>query len=391
MSHSRPDVSAVRRLFVVALLAATLGALAAIAPPAVPAANAAPAIRPWSPPGTDSLVIWAAEATQRFRSNAGDSIGGGNYRPYDLVGRMGRRLVASLGRSGMNQAQAVEGVLDSLGLDTEITTDPRQPGFALLLVRNPYKATAAAVGFLYWFRDHDLRSQGVVFHGSRKARMRVWWTAKTEWPYQWAIVTDNPNDSNRMNLLLLRLNAQATYWVLQQYENAGPDLGGPGEAVWADVNGGGSPELMVWTEARADTTFLECGECPKLRLERMYVLRESGYEEYDSRLMPSPYATFTLFIRLLQQQNRPGAAKLVSDPALAETALATGWGRRGRGAWTLEYAEDGQSWPNWLAFKWKGPKGPTHYIVHFEYVEGRWLIRKWVVPKPSPLGKEVTP
>lgn len=355
------------------------------------AAHAAREIKPWVPSGTDSLTVWTAEARQRFQMNTGDSVGGGNYRPYDLVGAMGRRLIASLGRSGMNQAHAVEGVLDSLGLDTEIAVDPRQDGFALLLVRNPFKPTAAAVGYLYWFRDRDLRSQGVIFHGSRNARMRVWWTAKTEWPYQWAIVSDNPNDNDRMSLLLLKLNEQGTFWVLQQYENAGPDLGGPGDAIWADVNGGGEPELAVWTEARADTTFEECRECPKLRLERMYVLRPSGYELYDSRLMPSPYATFTLFIRLLQQQSPAGAQKLLSEPERVATAVAAGWGRRGRGVWSLEYSEAGESWPTWLAFKLTGPKGPVRYIVHFEYVEGRWLIRDWVTPRVPPIGKGVTP
>jgi hypothetical protein len=304
---------------------------------------------------------------------------------------MGRRLLASLGRSGMTQAHAIKGVLDSLGLDTDVVTDPKQPAFVLLLVRNPYRASAAAVGFLYWYRDRDLRLQGVVFHGSRNPRMRVWWTAKSQWPYAWAILTDNPDDGDRMNLLLLQLNEQATYWVLLQYENAGPDLGGPGEAAWADVNRSGAPELIVWTEARADTTFDQCGECPKLRLERMYVLRSSGYELYDSRLVPSPYATFSLFIRLLQQQNRTAAARLLSDPDRVTDALAAGWAKRGRALWYVERAEEGESWPRWLAFRFAGPNGPVVYDVHFESVEGRWLIRDWVIPKRASLGKGVAP
>ena len=339
----------------------------------------------------DSLTVWGVEAVERFRANAGDSVGGSNYRAYDLVGSMGRRLLASLGRGGAAQAQAIEGVLDSLGLDTQVVTDAKQPGFVLILVRNPFRSTAASVGFLYWYRDRDLRVQGVVFHGSRNPRMRVWWTSKTEWPYEWAIVTDNPNDGDRMNLLLLRLNEQATYWVLLQYENAGPDLGGPGEALWADVNRAGDPEMLVWTQARADTSFELCSECPKLRLERMYVLRSTGYELYDSRLVPSPLSTFTLFIRLLQQRNRTAAQKLLSDPPKIDTAIAAGWEKRGAGIWQLEHAEEGESWPRWLGFRFDGPKGPVRYIVHFESIEGRWLIRDWVVPHLAPRGKMVTP
>jgi len=354
-------------------------------------ARAAPEIQPWHPPGMDSLTVWASEARVRFQANRGDTVGGSNYRPYDLVGSMGRRLLASLGRNGAEQAHAVEGVLDSLGLDTDVVTDDRQPGFVLLMVRNPYRPTAAAVGFLYWYRDRDLRLQGVVFHGTKRPRMRVWWTAKQEWPYQWAIVSDDPADGDRMQLLLLRLNEQATYWVLVQYENAGPTLGGPGEAVWADVNGGGAPELLVWTPAHADSTFDECTECPKLELERMFVLRESGYELYDSRLVPSPYSTFTLFVRLLQQQNREAAAKLLADPPHVMEAVAAGWGRRGRGVWRLERAEPGESWPRWLGMRFTGPKGPIDYDVHFEFLDGRWLIRDWVIPRAASTGKSIRP
>src|SRR5258706_16168580 len=117
-------------------LVTSLGLLAAVCilrPP-----YAAPMIKPWLPPGTDSLTVWAAEARERFQSNAGDTVGGRNYRPYDLVGSMGRRLLASLGRQGVTQAHAIEPVLDSLGLDTEVVTDVQQPAFVLLMVRDPY-------------------------------------------------------------------------------------------------------------------------------------------------------------------------------------------------------------------------------------------------------------
>src|SRR3989442_15628456 len=67
--------------------------LAALLLPA--AAGAAPEIRPWMPPGMDSLTVWAAEARAHFRANTGDSVGGSNFRSYDLVGSMGRRLLAS--------------------------------------------------------------------------------------------------------------------------------------------------------------------------------------------------------------------------------------------------------------------------------------------------------
>src|SRR5881397_1635731 len=48
-----------------------------------------------SVPG-DSLAAWATEARSHFHSNAGDSVGGTNYRAYELVGQMSRRLLRSL-------------------------------------------------------------------------------------------------------------------------------------------------------------------------------------------------------------------------------------------------------------------------------------------------------
>ena len=49
------------------------------------------------------------------------------------------------------------------------------------------------------------------------------------------------------------------------------------------------------------------------------------------------------------------------------------------------------AWPRWLALEFKGPKGPIKYIVHFEFLEGRWLIRDWVTPHLPTTGKQVKP
>ena len=136
----------------------------------VPPAHAQP-VRPWVPATADSLVAWSAEARARFRANAGDSLGGSNLEAYELVGRMGRRLLRSLGPEHTLQAEAIEAVLDSLGLDTEVAIDPKQPKFVLLVARNPFRADAQAVGYLYWYRGLDLRMQGVGLHGGHQPRM----------------------------------------------------------------------------------------------------------------------------------------------------------------------------------------------------------------------------
>lgn len=330
------------------------------------------------------MVVWAAEAATRFQTNTGDSVGGSNYRAYDLVGRMGRRMLASLGRGRMSQASAVEAALDSMGMDTELAVDPELPEFALLLVHNPHRRTASSVGYLYWFRGNDLREQGIVFVGARSPKLRAWWSGEEEYPYSAGIVTEDLAAGGMFDLVFLRLSRSGAFWALIQYAGHGPDLGGPGVAEWVDVNRDGRPEIVTWSRTNPDSTFDPCSDCPRLLTERSFVERELGFEVLESRLVPSPYATFTLFIRLLREGNRTAAARLLADPARIDAALSLGWGtRRGRGVWKTEYVEPGQGWPRWLAMRFDGPKGPVRYIVHFTLKEGRWLIQDWVVPKPA--------
>jgi len=233
--------------------------------------------------------------------------------------------------------------------------------------------------------------QGVIFIGGRRPRMRVWWTMRSDVPYEWGVVTEDPKDNGRLDLLFLRLNSQGTFWMLVQYGGE-PYLGGPGDAQWADLNGDGQPELSVWTRAKADSIFEECPECPHLVTERLYIEREAGFELFDSRLFPTPYATFTLFIRLLRQQNRAAAARLLEHPAEIADAVARGWGGgHGPGLWRLEYGEAGTTWPEALEFRFKGPRGVVRYAVRFALVDGRWLISSWKVPRVEATGKEVRP
>jgi hypothetical protein len=343
-----------------------------------PTAAAAPLVKPWTPPSADSLIIWATEAKTRFQTNTGDSISGSNYRPYDLVGRVARRLLRSLGREHMLQSYAIEPVLDSLGFDTSVALDPKLPTFILLAVRNPYRPTALAVGFLFWYRGDDLRTQGVILSGGLDPRVRVWWTSRQEAPYEWGIIYREKGEELLQHVLLLRLNPNGFFWNLIQYEGNGPDLGEIGDAEWMDVNHDGRPELVAWSRAALDSTFTECPSCPHLINERIYAEREPGFELHDGRLMPSPYATFVTFVRLLRDHNRVAASRLLADPTMIDQAIALGWGARvGPGAWQLEYAEQNEQWPHWLAMKLVGRKGAEEYVVRFTTHNDRWIIKSW--------------
>jgi hypothetical protein len=357
-----------------------LGSLAVLVCALCGAAPAAWAqrVKPWVPPDADSLVLWATEAKARFQSNTGDTIGGTNYRAYDLVSRMGRRLLRSLGQGNLGQSHAIEPILDSLGLDTEIEVDPELPHFVLLMVRNPYRLTADAVGYLYWYRQADLRFQGVLFRGGMDPRMRVWWTGRPTAPYAWGIVDRQRGEEARMRLTFMRLMPHGGHWNLIQAEEDGPDLGNSGGVSWVDTNGDGQPELVVFARGVTDSLFEDCSACPRTITELVFTERTSGFQLHDNRVLPSPFTTFTLFVRLLIDGNRAAAARLVRDPARVQAAIADGWGlRRAPRTWKVESSEPDQPWPRWLLMRFRGAQGVRHYRVRFEMERGRWIIRDW--------------
>ena len=374
---SRPWGSSVRWAVAAAILPGLLAVLAA------PPSTYAQAIKPWIPPSSDSLLHWSSEAKVLFQANTGDSVGGANFRAYERVGLMGRRLVRSLGRTSLLQAHAVGTVIDSLGLDVDVEVDPRSPDFVLLMVRNPYRLTARAVGFIYWYRGDDLRMQGSMFFGGHRPVMRVWWTGYSDQPYSLGILDHERSATGRMRVTLYRMNAAGTAWSLHQHPDEGPELVGGGDAAWSDVNSDGRPELVAWVRAENDTLFESCLSCPYIIHEHTYSERRAGFGLHDMRVLPTPYSTFTLFIRMLAEGNRAGAARLMRDPSRLDEAIAAGWGSRKRArAWKLEYAEE-ERWPRWLAFLHQGPRGNQRYIVHFELREGRWIIREWLKPRPA--------
>jgi hypothetical protein len=356
--------------------------LASAIAPAAALAQPSRMVRPWTPPQADSVVAWAAQARALFQTQRGDSATGPNQRAYDLVGKIGLRLLSGFGRGEWIQAPVIDHALDSLELDTDVVIDPVLPEFVLLMARNPYRRTAEAVGYLYWRHENRVRYQGVVFSAGLDPRMRVWWTSRQEAPYSWGVLSRPREPDAPWRLVLLRLDPSGTMWRLVQYDFGGPDFGRGGQAAWIDVNGDASPEIIAWLRDRSDSTFEECPGCPGVLVEQMFAERQGGFDLYDSRIFPSPWATFQLFIGLLRDGNRAAAARLVQDPARVTEAIAAGWARPS--SFRLEYGEPGQSWPRWLAVRHRGGKEAPLYIVRFILRDGRWIIREWTKSGASP-------
>jgi hypothetical protein len=356
---------------------AALAALALLAAPA-----RAQTVTPWVPPG-DSLRAWALEARARFQSNTGDTVGGENYRAYERVGLMARRLLRSLGPANMLQAPAIGPVLDSLGLETSVTIDPAHPAFALVMVRNPFRWTARAVGFLFWSKGDDFRIQGAEFRGGVDPAMRAWWTGKPDRPYEWAVI-ERERGGGPVRFTLFRLSPGGGFWNLAQDSDRSSIMGAPGEAVFTDINHDGVPEVVHWTLANTDSLFLPCSDCPRLTTEDTYVERQEGFVLEDSRLLPSGYAAFVLFVRLLLDKDRVAAGRLLRTPGDVTKAVAEGWSvTRKPGAWRIEYAEPGEAWPRWIEARFDGPQGARRYLIRFGERAGRWIIENWVEPKSA--------
>ena len=347
-------------------------------------AAAAQGAPPGTAPSSDSLAAWAADARARFQSNAGDSVGGANFRAYEIVGQLSRRLLRPLGPQGLASAPGLKPKLDSLGLDADIAVYRSQPGFALVMVRNPFRFSADAIGFLlWWYRQEDLRMQGAVFRGGSDPASRVWWTGRPGRPYEWAVV-DHERGNGIARFTLFGLDPGGTSWGVVQSDELAPILGDPGEALFADLDHDGLPELLHWEIPTTDSLFVPCSDCPRLTIEKTFVERAEGFTLHDSRVFPSPFATFVTFVRLLLDDRRVEAAKLVADPAQVTQALAAGWGvSRKPDTWRVEYGEPGERWPRWLEMRFAGPQGVKRYIVHFGLREGRWIIQQWAEPQPA--------
>jgi hypothetical protein len=338
------------------------------------AAHAAP-VRAWMPPSADSLLTWATEARLRFQTNAGDSVGGENYQAYEIVARLGRNLLASMGRGRVVQARAIETVLDSLGLDTEVDLDPELPYFVLLMVRNPFKPTASSVGYLFWYRQNDLKVQGVLFRGGREPRMKVWWTGETSYPYEWGILDKNGGPDGVIGLTLLRLEPGGNFWNLQQFPADSVNLGGPGTATWADVNRDGVPEIVAWVRGELDPAFESCNGCPEVIVERTFSERVEGFQLEESRILPTAFSNFMLFVHMLRDGNQAGAQRLLADRALLTKAVGFGWNRKGDHVWRYQYGEPKERWPRWMAFSLKGATAkPETFVVRFGNAGGRWIL-----------------
>ena len=335
-------------------------------------------VKPWAPAGADTIVTLAAQANVRFKRQLSDSINAETVAPYELAGQAARRLLRQLGRQGTLQAPAIEATLDSLGLDTDVVNDPLIPSIVLVLVRNPNRPSAQAIGYLFWYRGIDLRMQGATFPPCVRPRIRSWWSGRAEYPYEVGVVFERRGERPELAFRLFRMSPDGFLWNLVQYEGHGPALGRTVDATFSDVNGDGLPELVGYTRVQSDSFVVFQGGAPSLVNELLYTERREGFVLHDERVVPGPAETFRLFAMLLSDRKREAAQRLLARPEKVDEALANWGAPRVPGRWTVEYGEPDEAWPEWLELRYAGRQAPTRWIFHFVIRDGRWIIRDWL-------------
>ena len=381
---SPKPLSLLRVISAAALLLAVCSTTALLAPSFAHAQT----VQPWTPASSDTVQRLVSSAKVRFREQAADTLSARDVQAFELVGQAARRLLRLLGTSHMLQAPIIEATLDSLGADVDVVTDPELPSIVFMMVRNPYRPGSSGVGYLLWYRGSDLRMQGVSFPAGVRPKLRAWYTGRASGPYGAVIVYTRREVPARFGFKYLRMSADGFFWNLVQYEGEGPELGEPGDVTFADINHDGRPEIINYQRAEVDSFLtLERGTPPLIQ-ERIYTERPEGFVAHDARILPGPVSTLRLFALTLMANDRESAKRLLLDPDRLDDAMAEGWGRsRARGAWTVEYGEENQAWPEWLALKVTGDGGPRRWIFQFTLRDGRWVIRDW---KPVVVNRTTT-
>jgi hypothetical protein len=202
----------------------------------------------------------------------------------------------------------------------------------------------------------------------------------------------NGRAGNSLSLALFRMNDTGFYWNLVQYAGHGPEFGRGAEATFTDVNVDGQPEIVAYQPAEPDSYLVLRSGVPAVMQELTYTERPEGFVLHDVRMVPGTTETLRLFTMLLVQNESARARRLMLRPAALDTVLALGWGKhRERGAFTVEYGEPDQAWPEWLEMRVLEDSGIRRWIVHFWIQDGRWVIRDLIPVQESGRKNAVVP
>lgn len=146
--------------------------------------------------------------------------------------------------------------------------------------------------------------------------------------------------SGQQPVLLVWGTKQQGNWDLVQ--TLGPDsLGGTGTGEF-ETPADSTVEVVTRTY-RTPAFFQECATCPHFYKIHRFRWGPAGFaRSVPDILVPSPYATFVLFIQALTVNDRDAAGALVGDDYNIDKALKLDWGKP-RGEWRVAPAASERS------------------------------------------------
>jgi len=340
-------------------------------------------VAPWQPPAVDSMRLWANEGLALLAPATSDTVGPTEFAAFDLFDRVARKSFAALGSRSMRGAGGVLTVLDSLGVKAEFAQDGELPQFCALTFFHPAFDGYAAMTYLYWWRGDELRRQRMLLTGGKRLQLEVWWTGKSESPYEAAFIDHRRTGETREPFFtLLRMSPRADFWGIVQAGRRDLDLGGRGTARFVDLNDDAVPELLAWVVSPPDVRFRAGPDLPPLLSERIWQRSDSGFVVLDRRTLPSPFATFVLFLRSLETAQSALSRDLVTAPAVLTKARTLKLGTfKEAGSWESLGHSAGGPWNQRMRFQYGTAARRDRMLeVQMKFVDGRWLIESLNAP-----------
>jgi hypothetical protein len=350
--------------------------LITIAGTASPTRALAQGIAPWRPLPVDSARVWANEGLALLAGTTSDSLGPTEAAAYDRFDRIARRHFEALGPGRMSGARGVIARLDSLGIAAEFAQDENLPQFCALTFFHPRFAGYVAVTYLYWFRSNELMRQRLLLTGGKNLQMAVWWTGNPLGPYELGLLDRRRNGDTRETFFtMLRISRLADFWGVIQWGRKDVDLGGRGPARFIDINEDATPEIVNWVESVPDPRFVVDPHLPQILSERLWQRTDTGFVLFDRRTMPTPFATWVLFLRALTAGETATTRALVATPAVLARARTLGLGAvHADQSWQVLESPAIDRWNQRMSFLYGAPQRNRGLDVRMKFHDGHWAI-----------------
>lgn len=335
-------------------------------------ATAPPDARAQTP---ESWKAWAREGLSILAESRSDSVGANEARAFDAFDRIAEGYFTRLGMRKMAGARGVLSVFDSLGVPVEMAQDPELPQFVVLTFFHPAYQGHAAMTYLHWFFGEEIRRQRLLLTGGKNLQLEVWWTGRTEGPYEAAILDRRRTGETRDNFLtLLRMAQSGQAWGVVQYGRRGVDLG-RGSARFVDLNDDAAPELVSWSESEPDPRFVQDVHLPEILAERTWQRTDSGFVLLDDRIVATPFASFVQFLRALGAGQTATARALATSQAVVTRARNLGLGAiTAKDSWQALAATGGDRWNENMSFVYGTPRRTKGLDVRMKFADGHWHV-----------------